>query len=194
MLDRDDMLELTRRMNLQRNCFARIAGRYCDEEGYEDGSFNTNFLKLTPQEKQANIAIAKAIPFAETNVRLKEYPLTVNDPETRQFRALLNGMRECGLKNDAMLETFYDVVTEKYLPRHKGGDFCIYVFYGAYDIKVKASDKEYLDDSEEVYDFVICAICPVHGDYEAGEPTCGFLYPSFRDRSADEEHIAVLVR
>lgn len=185
MINRDDMLELTRRMNLQRNCFARMAGRYCDEEGYEDGSFNTNFLKLTTHERSVNIAIAKAIPFAATNVELKEYQIG-SDAEAKQFRFLLAGLKSCGLKNDALLENFYDMVTEKYLPVHKGGDYAIYVFYGAYDIKEKAADKSYLDDSEIVYDFLICAICPVHGDYEADEPVCGFLWPAFKDRRSDE--------
>lgn len=66
------------------------------------------------------------------------------------------------------------------------------MFYGSYDIKVKASDKEYMDDSEEVYSFLICAVCPVYDDYDPGLPECGFLYPSFKDRSMDAEHIAVM--
>ena len=31
-IDREDMLELTRRMTVSRNCFGRIAGAYMDEE------------------------------------------------------------------------------------------------------------------------------------------------------------------
>ena len=38
MINRDDMLELTRRMTPSRNCFARIVGAYMDEEGFEDGT------------------------------------------------------------------------------------------------------------------------------------------------------------
>ncbi len=34
-INREDMLELTRRMTLKRNCFDRIAGAYLDEEGRE---------------------------------------------------------------------------------------------------------------------------------------------------------------
>ena len=45
-IDREDMLELTRRMTIARNCFNRVAGAYMDEEGFIDGSFNTHFLKL----------------------------------------------------------------------------------------------------------------------------------------------------
>ena len=40
MLDREDMLELSRRMTPARTCFNRIAGSYRDEEGFDDGSFN----------------------------------------------------------------------------------------------------------------------------------------------------------
>lgn len=35
-INRDDMLELTRRMTPKRNCFSRIAGAYFDEEGLVD--------------------------------------------------------------------------------------------------------------------------------------------------------------
>ena len=42
-IDREDMLELTRRMTIARNCFNRVAGAYMDEEGFIDGSFNTHF-------------------------------------------------------------------------------------------------------------------------------------------------------
>lgn len=46
MINRDDMLELTRRMTPARASIDRIAGAYFDEEGYVDGTFNTHFLKF----------------------------------------------------------------------------------------------------------------------------------------------------
>ena len=42
-INREDMLELTRRMTLKRNCFDRIAGAYMDEEGFVD-SGNKNLV------------------------------------------------------------------------------------------------------------------------------------------------------
>ena len=53
-INREDMLELTRRMTLSRNCFSRIAGAYFDEDGFVDGTFNKHFLKLTSKERQDN--------------------------------------------------------------------------------------------------------------------------------------------
>ena len=72
-INREDMLELTRRMTVKRNCFDRIAGAYLDEEGYVDATFNRHFLKLKLNEQAENLAIAKEIPFADTNKNLREY-------------------------------------------------------------------------------------------------------------------------
>ena len=62
MINREDMLELTRRMTPARTCMDRIAGGYMDGDGEIDGSFNVHFLKLSAKEKERNLAIAKAVP------------------------------------------------------------------------------------------------------------------------------------
>lgn len=188
MINREDMLELTRRMTPSRTSFTRIAGAYMDRDGEIDGSFNTNFLNLSGAEKEKNLAIAKTIPFSETNVQLKEYAFSATDADSRDMWQLLTGIKECGLKNDALMYTFYELVAERYKP---GKDYAIYVFHDRYDVPVKASDKERLGESEEVYEYLICAICPLVGDYEPGKPECGFLFPAFKERSADDTHMAI---
>lgn len=59
IIDREDMLALTRRMTLARTSMTRIAGSYMDAEGYIDGTFNTNFLKLSSVEKGKNLPLQK---------------------------------------------------------------------------------------------------------------------------------------
>ena len=73
MINREDMLELSRRMTPARTHFDRIAGAYFDEEGFVDGTFNTHFLKLSTTEKKNKLEIAKAVVLAETNEQLKDY-------------------------------------------------------------------------------------------------------------------------
>ena len=188
LLSREDMLELTRRMTPARTCFDRIAGSYRDEDGIEAGSFNIHFLKLTDKEKADNLKIAKAIPFSETRVQLKSYAFPGNSAKSKEMAKLLYAIKSSSLKNDALLETFYELIGDSYSAE---GDYGIYLFHGAYDVPVKGKDKEWLEGSETVYEFIICAICPVTGDYEAGEPAWGFLYPSFVNRCEDREHIAI---
>lgn len=187
-INREDMLELTRRMTVNRNCFHRIAGAYFDEEGYVDGTFNIHFQKLSRSDQEKNLKIAKTIPFSETNTALKEYrfPRTAKKPgSVWQF---LKGILDSELKNDAMLDVFYEMFGGHY---HHTQNFGIYFFLGNYDIPKKGSDKVRQWDSEEVYRFVICTVCPVHGEFEPELPECGFLFPAFRERSGDENYIDI---
>ncbi len=188
MINREDMLELTRRMTPARTSFTRIAGCYVDRDGEFDGSFNTNFLKLSVQERTKKLKLAKEIPFSETNRELKmyEFPQSVRKPGT--MWQLLMAMNECGLKNDALMDTFYDVVMERY---HRASPYAILVFHDRYDIPAKASDKERLWESEEVFEYMIGAVCPLIGEYEPGKPEWGFLFPAFTDRSGDPAHINI---
>ena len=182
------MLELTRRMTTSRSSMTRIAGSYMDAEGYSDGTFNTNFLKLSASEKTKNLAIAKAIPFSETNVKLKGYQFPNEGRKPGSIWQLLMAIKSCGLKNDALMDTFYELVGECYKSDH---DYAVFVFHDRYDVPVKAADHERLWESEEVYEYIICAICPVTGDYEPGAPECGFLFPAFMNQSGDENFINV---
>ena len=187
-INREDMLELTRRMTIKRNCFSRVAGAYIDDEGYIDGTFNTNFLGLSVHEKEENLKIAKTIPFSETNVALKGYGFPKEAKGKDSIWQLLMAMKSCGLKNDAFMEIFYEKVMECYQTK---GAYAIRVLYGCYDVPLKGTDHQRQDESEEVYDFLIAAMCPLLSDYEAGEPECGFLFPAFTNRSSDSNHVAV---
>ena len=149
MINREDMLELTRRMTLSRTSFTRIAGCYVDAEGEYDGSFNTNFLKLSSQERKKHLEIAKAIPFSETNIQLKKFQFDREARRAGSMWQLLMGLRQCGLKNDALMETFYDVVMENY---YMDSGYAVYMFHDRYDIPAKAADKERLGESEEMFE------------------------------------------
>ena len=135
MLNRDDMLELTRRMTPSRTCFDRIAGAYVDDMGEIAESFNVHFGKLSGSEKSRSLALAKAIPFSKTNEQLKEYVFSESAKGKDSMFTLLRGIRQCGLKNDALLEVLYEQLADGYPVNH---EFAIYVFHGVYDIPVKA--------------------------------------------------------
>ena len=188
MINREDMLELTRRMNLARTSFTRIAGCYVDRDGEFDGSFNTNFPKLSAPERTKQLKLAKEIPYSSTNVNLIEYEIPKIMQNPGSMWQLLMGMNQCDLKNDALMETFYDIVMERY---QADSEYSILVYHDCYDIPAKTKNKERLWDSEEVFEYLICAICPLTGEYESGKPECGFLFPAFVDGSGDLNYIDI---
>lgn len=188
MINREDMLELTRRMTPKRTCFQRIAGAYIDKEGVVDGTFHTHFGNLSLSEREKNLAIAKSIPFAETNKQLKSYTFSKDKQGQGSMWQLLMGLKECGLKNDAMLEVFYEYIGENLV---KPYEYVLLVFYGSYDVPIKGTDKVRLEESEEIYDFLLVAVCPLKQQYEYEMPDSGFLFPAFVERSSDRDRVLI---
>ncbi len=188
MINREDMLELTRRMTPARHCFDRIAGAYINDLGEVEDSFNVHFGKLSGAEKSKNLALAKAIPFSKTNEQLKEYTFSDKAKGKDSIYTLLRAIQQCGLKNDALMELLYEQIADGFPVDY---EFAVFVFHGTYDVPLKAKDKERLWESEEVYDFIICTVSPMAGEYEPAEPVFGFLYPAFSDRSAEEDKIDI---
>lgn len=188
MINREDMLALTRRMTVKRTSITRIAGAYIDADGFIDGTFNTNFLKLSASDKEKNLAIAKTIPFADTNKNLKRYPFPREAMGAGKIWQMLMGIRTSGLQNDALLDVFYELAAEKY---QSGKSYGVYLFHDRYDIPAKAADHERLGESEQVFEYIICAVCPVFGDYEPGKPECGFLFPAFSDGGAALNYVDI---
>ena len=126
MINREDMLELTRRMTPARSSVSRIAGAYFDEEGYVDGTFNTHFLKLSPAEKTKHLNHAKVMLLSETNKELKAYKIPKDSRTSGSVWQLLDGIKESGLKNDAFLDIFYELVGDNIKPGHP---FACFVYY-----------------------------------------------------------------
>ena len=62
------------------------------------------------------------------------------------------------LKNEEMLESFYDMVIENY---EHTGNYLILLFHDVYDVMTKTTDNNKLDESEEIFEYIICSICPV---------------------------------
>lgn len=133
------------------------------------------------------------------NLLTLDIPVEEEGPGGRQ--QFFMGLRESRLKNDDLVDRFYDMVISNY---DYTGNYLILVFHDAYDVMTKTTDNNKLDESEEVYEYLLCAICPVSlskpglgyradenrigpriRDWVVGIPDTGFLFPAFHDRSSD---------
>ena len=109
-------------------------------------------------------------------------------------------LRTSHLEDQELLEQFYDKVIEHY---DYGENYLILLIHALYDIPGKSSDNlEMFDASDEVYDYILCSICPVKlskaglsydseencfknrtRDWLVEMPDRGFLFPAFNDRA-----------
>lgn len=209
-MNKKDILEIKRRLSKNGCTFTRVCGCYVDADHNKVTKIAETFLNLDDEEFYKYLDIAKKV-FSGTignNILELEFPLAEEAAGGRQ--QFLMGLRESKLKNDDLLDAFYDQVIENY---DYVGNYLILVFHDVYDVITKTTDNDNLDESEEVYEYLLCAICPVNltkpglgyladdnrigpriRDWVVGVPDTGFVFPAFTDRSSDIHSVMFYTR
>ncbi|MCB6343689.1 DUF4317 domain-containing protein [Enterocloster lavalensis] len=180
----------------------RICGCYVDAEKEKRTELKEAFLSLPEEEafKYFNIFKGAMTGTLGKNLINMEIPLhTEAEGGTQEF---LLRLRDSELKDDALLEEFYDKVIDNY---DYGENYYIILIHCAYDIPAKSTDgNEIFDASDYVYSFIQCSVCPVKlskpglsykpptntienstRNWMVGSPDMGFLFPAFNDRNTD---------
>ncbi len=187
----------------QNNCsITRICGCYVDGEKNKKTEFKEAFLALPEEEmfKYFEILRKNLSGTLGKNLLTLDFPLkSEEEGGTQEF---LLRLRDSKLKDDALLEEFYDKIIEAY---EYVGNYLILVIHDVYDVPGKTSDGFEMEDaSDEVYEYIMVSICPVNlskpglsynaventfqnriRDWVVAAPEHGFLFPAFNDRGAD---------
>ena len=180
----------------------RICGCYVDGEKNKKTDFKEAFLSLPEEEifKYFELLRKTLSGSIGKNLLNLEFP-TDTELEGGTQESLLK-LRDSKLKDDALLEEFYDRVIGSY---EYVGNYLILLIHDAYDVPGKALDGMTMDDaSDTVFEYLLCCICPValskpglsydaslnefHNrirDWVVNMPETGFLFPSFNDRATD---------
>ena len=209
-MKKKDVLELKRRLTKNDCTFSRICGCYVDGDGNIVTMFGETFLNLPDEEFYKYLDIAKGIFKGKLKDNMLNLKLSEEAKEENDMQQFLLAIRDSGLKDENLLETFYDRVIDNY---DHVGNYLILVFHDAYDVMTKTSDNNKLDESEEVYEYLLCAICPVNltkpglgyredenrigpriRDWVVGAPDTGFVFPAFTDRSTDIHSVMFYTR
>lgn len=200
-MNKKEVLELKRRFKKEAATFTRVCGCYVDGNHNKVCKFGNTFLNLEEDEFYKYLEIAnKALSGTIGNNLLElKFPIEEEDVGGRQH--ILMALRASKLEDENLLDTFYDLVIDTY---DHAGNYLIVLFHDAYDVMTRTKDNNNLDESEEVYEYLICAICPVDlskpglgfledehrigprvRDWVVGAVDTAFLFPAFNDRSTD---------
>ena len=202
---RKDILELKRRFKKEQCTFTKVCGCYVNGEKHTILKFRESFLNLDEEEYFKYLEIAKKVLSGTIGNNILELNFEVNEDFTNERQTSLMQLKNSQLKDDAYLDNLYDLIIDNY---DYTGNFLILFFHDAYDVACKTRDNIKIDESEEVYEYVLCAICPVSlsepglryfeeqnkikariRDWVVESPTNGFVFPAFIDRSADVNSI-----
>lgn len=200
-----DILELKKRFKKDHCTFTKMCGCYVNGEKHIILKFRETFLNLEEDEYFKYLEIAKKVLSGTIGNNILELNFPLNEDLVNERQISLMRLKNSRLKDDAILDDFYDSIIDSY---DYTGNFLILIFHDAYDVLTKTTDNAKLDESEEVYEYVLCALCPVSlsepglryfedenkikariRDWVVEPPTNGFVFPAFIERSSDVNSI-----
>ena len=200
-MNKKEVLELKRRFKKEAATFTRVCGCYVDGNHNKVCKFGNTFLNLEEDEFYKYLEIANKALSGTIGNNLLELKFPIEEEEVGGRQHILMALRASKLEDENLLDTFYDLVIDTY---DHAGNYLIVLFHDAYDVMSRTSDNNNLDESEEVYEYLNCAICPVDlskpglgfleeehrigprvRDWVVGAVDTAFLFPAFNDRSTD---------
>lgn len=208
-MQKKDILELKRRFKKEACTFTKMRGCYVDSQKNIVLQINETFLNLEEEEFYKYLEIAKKALSGTIGNNLLELSF-LPDEEGTEAQKFFLALRDSGLKADGLLDVLYERIIKEY---EYAGNYLILLFHDAYDVMTKTTDNNKLDESEEVYEYILCAICPVEltkaglgyhqekniiapriRDWVVSAPETGFLFPAFSDRSSDVNALGYYVK
>ena len=196
-----DILELKKRFKKDYCTFSKMCGCYVNGEKNIILKFRETFLNLEEDEYFKYLEIAKKVLSGTIGNNILELNFPLNEDLINEKQISLMQLKNSHLNDDTLLDDFYKSIIDSY---DYTGNFLILIFNDSYDVLTKTKDNQKLDESEEVYEYVLCAICPVElsepglryfeeensikariRDWVVKPPINGFVFPAFIDRSSD---------
>ncbi len=192
-----------KRLYTPSNCsITRICGCYVDGEKNKKTEFKEAFLSLPEEEIFKYFELLRKTLSGSLGKNLLNLDFPIASEQEGGTQAALLALRDSKLKDDALIEEFYDRVINTY---EYVGNYLILLIHDAYDVPGKTTDGLTMDDaSDTVFEYIMCCICPVNlskpglsydsinnefhnriRDWVVEMPETGFLFPSFNDRATD---------
>ena len=190
-MNKKEISELKKQFTPDNCTISRICGCYVDSEKEKRLEMRESFLSLSDEEMFKYFDIFK---------KTLEFPLKAEAEDGEQ--EFLLRLKNSRLTDDALVDECYDKIIEHY---YNAENYFIILVHAAYDVPGKAKDNtEMVDSSDEVYEYILCCICPVRlskaglcyneaenrirdriRDWIVELPDVAFLFPQFNDRSTD---------
>ena len=203
-MTRKELNEIKSQYTLEDCGILRLCGCYVDGERNKITQFNENFLNLPEEEKHKYFDIFKKTLSGTSGKNLVDMKFNVDAYADEGARTFLMNLRDSGLKDDRLLDEFYDRIINNY---SYVGNYLILLINQVYDIPAVTTDNIEMEDaSDEVYSYILCSICHVNlskpglgydeednnfhdkkQNHMVDVPDVGFLFPAFNRRSADED-------
>lgn len=201
-MNKKEVLEIRKQFTPANCAITRIAGCYVDHEKNKKMESKSAFLSLPEEEAFKYFDIFKKTLSGTMGKNMLNMEFSIDQEMPGGTQEFLMKLKASKLEDDMLLEEFYDKVIATY---EYAENYYIILIHAMYDVPGRSSDNmEMFDASDEVYEYLVCSICPVSlskaglsynaesnciqdriRDWVVDMPDKGFLFPAFNDRSTD---------
>lgn len=200
-----------KKLYAQKDCSIRqMAGAYINADGEILSTFGKTFLNLPDEEIYKYLEMLKKGLTGTLGKNIVTMDLS-NESQRAGMANFLLKLKETDLKNNDMLMRFYEQCASAYGVCQ---NICVLLIRNVYDVIHRNDDGvKDMDGADEVYDYLQCLVIAVKleepglaynkddGSFIHKEtrwcldkPVCGFIYPSFEERSSDCTKITVYTK
>lgn len=202
-MNQKEVSEIKKRFKPDKDNISRIYGCYVNAAREIVTTLDMSVGLMEQEEAELYFKLLKKTLSGTLGKNLLDIAFSIAQVENSDEHRLLQGLRSSHLRDAGLRDALYQRIIESL---DFGEDsYVILLASDSYDVPFKGSDDEIFEEgSGEVFDYILCCICPVKDAKSAlryiadehnfrgastghvlGAPELGFLFPTFDDRAAN---------
>lgn len=196
-----EIAEIRRRINIDKCAITDIRGCYVGETKEIISDFS-QFIGTIPKDEAADLlAIIKKVLSGQIGKNLIDIEFSTQQVIESDEHSLLMKLRDSELKDDEAVSQLYKQIISSL---DIEGKYLILLTLDKYDVPNYTKDDVKLEDTDTVFSYLLCAVCPVNmtkpalsyavqeqqfknikTDWIISNPELGFMFPAFDDRQSN---------
>ena len=200
MIDKE-AAELRRQLRYDRNSISTLCGCYVNETREIIATFKQPFQLLEEAEAEKYLTIFRKTLAGAIGKTLTDIDFSTEQVLNGEEHKLLTALKNSVLEDEEAVKTFYQKIIDNI---EIDGNYLILLAVNAYDVFRSGKDGSKDEDSDQVFTYILCAVCPVKmekstlsydaqsksfrnrtGEWTATAPALGFLFPAFDGRATN---------
>ena len=200
-MNQKELNELRRRWKPDKNAISRIYGCFVNDNKEIVTDLDESLGMMTQEEAEKYLSLLKKALSGALGKNLIDIVFSTQQVMTGEEHRMLMDLRTSGAKDARVRQAFYQKVIQS-LDMGES-NYLLLLASDSYDVPRRNRDALRAEGSDEVFSYILCAVCPVKtgktelgyfsGDNEfycaasqtVAAPELGFLYPAFDDRAAN---------
>ena len=201
MIDKE-IGEIRRHLRRERSNITAIYGCYVNENKEIISQFRQSTGMMPENESDKYFAVLRRTLSGSLGRNLIDITFKTSQVANSEEHRLLMDLRESKLTDEEKRQQLCQKIIDNVVLE---GNYLILLAYDAYDVPFKSKDDSFQkDSSEEVYQYILCTVCPVKQtkanlhyvpeeklfhdgamNQMVSAPAVGFLFPAFDNRSTN---------